>query len=149
MSLVNWPRLSEMDGYLVVLRPVRFETVPGFYPPALRVLMCCDIVAVAAPRGAPEVISANGADYPLPHVFRGAYVGAQGLVDGCESMNRDLFPPRSGAEEVRHPTGEPRPAFGRVYRYELREPRPGQRRSRGWSLAGASPADMRLIESLT
>ena len=106
------PHLSRLNGYLVVIRPVRFEIVPSPFAdrggPERVERLTCDLVVIDAPEFGPRImavgIGRRGDDSPanmvvIPHTFPGMFIAAAGIVAHVKAL-------------------DPAPSWGRLYRYE-------------------------------
>jgi hypothetical protein len=128
-----YPRISDLNQYLVEIRPLSFEVEPAPEPhyttDGMRTKMLCDITVIHGQRS--PFIIVRDQRFELPHTFEAMPMAAYGIVRLCLRLNRV--------------GGVTRPAYGRVYRYELHSPVRSEPRRRAWAISDLTEHDERLV----
>jgi hypothetical protein len=133
------PRLSDIEGYLVLITPLSYDMVPsaatarlGGFPAPARELMRCHLVVLDPPIYGPRhmavhvverVVGADPnhrADHVLPAEFDEVLIGSVGIVAYCRQLDGTTA--------------------GRPYRYQ----RMGDDR-KGWSVRPLTPSDTAIV----
>lgn len=134
------PRMSEIEGYLIVMVPRWFEDLPALHGGGTFTQLRYDLHVLAPPRGENhQAVRTPEGERVLPAVFRNAYMGAAGIVTHVLSVNRPLRLDPTRDREL----WSPRPVYGRPYRFELRMTGEAPRRRR-WALEVRGGSDLTI-----